>query len=239
MRLISAGKANDIYLAGVEILLKDKAHTYWRNPGDGGVPPEFNFSGSSNLKSAVVKYPAPHRSGEPGMYLFGYENEVIFPITVTPADPGKAVKLVLHLNYAACEKICMPAEAKVQLELKPGAKDNVQRARIEKYLAMVPRKDDIPGAPRLTISTSEAGKSWRVKVAPAPGKSADLFAEGPNGWFFDTQRLPGGDFEIKLAEQPEETKSAGKPLPPVTLTLTGENGAWESVRHLDAAPATP
>src|SRR3954451_2214485 len=45
--------------AGVEMKLAPGWHTYWRYPGDSGVPPEFDFSSSDNLKSATVRYPAP------------------------------------------------------------------------------------------------------------------------------------------------------------------------------------
>src|SRR4029077_13039170 len=46
--------------AGVEIKLQPGWKTYWRYPGDSGVPPRFDFSGSENLKSAKVLYQAPH-----------------------------------------------------------------------------------------------------------------------------------------------------------------------------------
>ena len=81
--------------AGFEIALAPGAITYWRDPGEAGVPPTFDFSGSANLAKAEVEYPAPERIAEPdGSTAFGYDASVILPIRVTPADPAKPVRLV-------------------------------------------------------------------------------------------------------------------------------------------------
>ncbi len=234
VRLIGGGLEKSIWQAGVEISLKGEAHTYWRNPGDGGLPPTFDFSGSKNLKSYKVAFPAPTRSGDPGSQIFGYKREVIFPLTITAADPEKPVVLNLHINYAACENICLPAEGKVTLELDPRIDGGALKARISDYQARVPKPLEGPGTPSLKISAMPGNeKQWRVDVQPALDKDADLFAEGADGWFFDTKRLPGGSFQLVLAEKPAD---AGTKLPPVTLTLTTSKGAFESLRHLDAGP---
>src|SRR5512136_615401 len=61
VRLVSGTVQDQGGLAGVQIRLNPGWHTYWRSPGDSGVPPEFDWSGSKNLKQAQVLYPAPHR----------------------------------------------------------------------------------------------------------------------------------------------------------------------------------
>ena len=236
-RLISGGLQGGAYEAGVEIVLKGGAHTYWRNPGDGGVPPTFEFKGSTNLKSFSVSYPAPMRFSEAGMDTFGYSGEVIFPLRIVPGNAEKPVRVTLDLNYAACEKICMPAQAKLTLTLDPLIDGGANRARIADYRALVPKNLDTPGAPKISVRAgAETGKVWIVSSAPPAGKSGDLFAEGPEGWFFDTKRLESGEFELKLAEKPADAKG---PFPPVTLTLTGDAGAYEGVRHLDADGSKP
>src|SRR5271169_3891811 len=83
--------------AGIEIKLQPGWKTYWRYPGDSGVPPRFDFSGSENLKSAKVSYPAPHLFSDDSGNSLGYKDEVIFPVTVEPAQPGKPVTLRLKL----------------------------------------------------------------------------------------------------------------------------------------------
>src|SRR5580693_6039182 len=88
MRLVAGAQrgagAATIHHAGIEIRLAPGWKTYWRYPGDSGVPPRFDFTGSRNLKSASVHYPAPHRLTDEGGTSIGYKGDVVFPIDVTP-----------------------------------------------------------------------------------------------------------------------------------------------------------
>src|SRR5690348_10646660 len=68
--------------AGIEIRLKPGWHTYWRYPGDTGVPPRFDFSGSHNVQAVTVLWPAPQRIVEQGLTAIGYTKQVILPLAV-------------------------------------------------------------------------------------------------------------------------------------------------------------
>ena len=133
-RLVAAGRD----LAGFEVRLAPGAITYWRDPGDAGVPPTFDFTGSDNLAKAEPVFPAPKRIRESdGSEAFGYERDVVFPLRVEPSDPAKPVTLKLHANFAVCEKICLPAEARLMLTL-PGA-GSPHADLVEAALAAAPR----------------------------------------------------------------------------------------------------
>jgi len=107
------------YLVGVEIALADGWKTYWRNPGDAGVPPAFEWAASTNVAAVDVRYPAPARMHEPGAEVLGYKGAVIFPLEVVPKDAGKPVGLDLVVSLGICRDICIPAEAKLSLTLPP------------------------------------------------------------------------------------------------------------------------
>src|SRR5690348_16523091 len=79
--------------AGIEIKLQPGWKTYWRYPGDSGVPPRFDFAGSQNVKDVLVAWPAPHRFSDDSGITIGYKDDVIFPLHVVPQDPGKPVRL--------------------------------------------------------------------------------------------------------------------------------------------------
>ena len=112
-RLVAAGGA----LAGFEIRLAPGAITYWRDPGEAGVPPTFDFSGSDNVAKVEPVFPAPKRIHEAdGSEAFGYEAGVIIPLIVERRDPAKPVTLALDASYAVCEKLCLPAEAKLDAD---------------------------------------------------------------------------------------------------------------------------
>src|SRR5207302_11010161 len=116
MRLIAGGpaRADDqaIYRAGMEIRLAPGWKTYWRYPGDSGIPPRFDFSKSRNVKSVTVRWPAPRRLADESGVSIGYKHDVVFPLEITPQDAAKPVMLALKIDYAVCEKICVPADGK-------------------------------------------------------------------------------------------------------------------------------
>src|SRR5262245_3863782 len=124
--------------AGVEVRLKPGWHTYWRYPGDAGVPPRFDFAGSQNVKSVDVLWPAPQPIREQGLVAIGYARDVTWPLAVVPKERAKPVTLRLKLDYAVCEKLCVPAEGKAELTLS-GAPSSRAGALAEAQ-ARVPKK---------------------------------------------------------------------------------------------------
>ena len=113
-RLIAAGGG----LAGFEIALAPGAITYWRDPGDSGLPPTLDFSGSENVAGVEALFPAPKRIKEAdGGEAFGYDGAVIFPLRIKPRDAAKPVRLALNADFAVCEKVCLPAKARLSLTL--------------------------------------------------------------------------------------------------------------------------
>ena len=83
MRVDSAAA---IQRAGIEIRLASGWKTYWRYPGDSGLPPRFDFSQSRNVKSVNVRWPAPQRLADESGVSIGYKHDVVFPLEVTPQD---------------------------------------------------------------------------------------------------------------------------------------------------------
>ena len=228
VRLISGGTDGTTHQAGVEIRLKGKAHTYWRNPGDGGVPPVFDFSNSKNVKITKVFFPAPTRSGPPGEEIIGYERAVVFPLTVKPINPGQPMVLDLKLHYAACEKICVPELARMRLQLDNTSAHPGPASVISAFAAQLPAALAATGAPSLTIKAGEAGKSWDVSVKTTQGKIIDLFVEAPEGWYFDQSAKAAGSYKLTLAQKPEKASA----MPPVHFTVTSSAGAFEGKRAL-------
>jgi DsbC/DsbD-like thiol-disulfide interchange protein len=168
--------------AGIEIRLKTGWHTYWRYPGDAGIPPRFDFTGSDNVKTVEVLWPAPRRLPVGGSVSIGYEDHVILPLRVMPQDHGRAVLLRLKLDYAICEKLCVPVTAKAELAISGGrASHDAALATAE---AQVPMRVRLGEARTITIKSivrEAGGRRGKVVVdvvAPA-GAPVELFAEGP------------------------------------------------------------
>ena len=124
LRLVSAvtgsGGAKSVPL-GLQFQLAPGWKTYWRSPGDAGIPVSLDWSGSANLAGADIAWPVPRRFTLFGLDTFGYEDEVVFPIAARPADPAKPLTLRLKVDYLVCEKICIPQSADLALDLPASA----------------------------------------------------------------------------------------------------------------------
>src|SRR5580700_10444176 len=112
--------------AGIELQLDPGWKTYWRYPGDSGVPPTFDFSGSDNVKSVTVEWPAPQRFPDgAGGNSIGYVGRIILPLRVFQNNAAKATSLHLKLGYDVCGNLCVPADANLTLALSgDGAEEN-------------------------------------------------------------------------------------------------------------------
>ena len=132
--------------AGIQIRLKPGWHTYWRYPGDAGVPPRFDFGGSQNVKAVEVLWPAPQRIPEESLVAIGYTGDLTLPLVIVPQNAAKPVVLRLKLDYAVCEKLCVPAEGRSELVLAGGPSS--LDAALAAAAARVPQKVAGAGADR-------------------------------------------------------------------------------------------
>jgi DsbC/DsbD-like thiol-disulfide interchange protein len=220
-RLIAASRD----LAGFEIALAPGAITYWRDPGDAGLPPTLDFSASDNVASVEPQFPAPKRIKEAdGGEAFGYDGDVVFPLRVRLADPTKPATLKLNADFAVCEKICLPAKAHLELKLPPDA-DSPQANAINAALATVPR----PVAPKdFGVLEALGADSWRVCALHEDGPPRDLFVEPPTGWWLKVAPAKVDEkhdcFTLTIGDKP---KDAAFPIA-LRLTLTGGTGAVET-----------
>ncbi len=239
--IVAGGPVQGVWQAAVEISLDPGEVTYWRSPGETGVPPDFNFHGSVNVGTTRVSYPAPHAVTEAGnIEAFGYQKRVLFPLAVTPAKPGMPTTLHLTLNYAACATICAPLRATLDLALPLQAVSSPYAADISKWQAQVPAKLTI--APAALADALQRVKvigkpAWRLQASKIGVTAQHLFVEPPDGYYVSASpEGTAGDFHLKLLQAPT---SPAKSLVPVRFTATSKNGAVEWRGTLDAGAAKP
>lgn len=165
--------------AGVEIRMKPGWKTYWRYPGDAGIPPRLDFTGSSNLASASVSWPAPTIFTDETGKSVGYKDSAILPLSVTPRQQGEPVVLRLTIDYGVCEKLCVPAQGKVSITLdgKSSASDALLAAAEDK----VPRRvaADTAGLTAKRIAGQQKPRVLVELPTPPDGRPLQVVAEGP------------------------------------------------------------
>jgi DsbC/DsbD-like thiol-disulfide interchange protein len=123
--------ADGNHMAALRIRLAPGWKTYWRSPGDGGIPPQFNWSGSANLRSVRFHWPSPEVYEINGMRSIGYYDELILPMEIHPSDPAAPIRLRADVDIGVCEDICVPMSARIGAELvAPGAPDSAISAAL-------------------------------------------------------------------------------------------------------------
>lgn len=109
--------------------------TYWRAPGELGIPPSFDWSGSGNLAEVEPVWPAPEVFEAAGMPYPGYAGRLVLPLRVTPVDPAAPVRLSVSMVFGVCEDVCMPADAVLSAELRLADAPGPEAPAIEAALA--------------------------------------------------------------------------------------------------------
>jgi DsbC/DsbD-like thiol-disulfide interchange protein len=227
-------------VAGVQLRMSPEWKTYWKNPGDSGVPPSFDWSGSTNLKHAEVLYPAPHRFADGGGTAVGYNDDVLFPVRLTPEREGEPITLKLAFDYGICKDICIPNG--VTLGLALGANTGKgDAALIETYLARVPKPATpgiLPEVKGVEAKFEAAPPELIVDAAfPPHATGSDLFIDAGNAFIpVPTALGPLADgrqrFAIAFASPAEIDAIKGKTL---KLTLVSDQGSTEAEWKTDPA----
>jgi DsbC/DsbD-like thiol-disulfide interchange protein len=236
VRLVASGARTPggSFLAGIEIVMAEGWKTYWRTPGDAGVPPTFDWSGSGNAAAVKVLYPAPMRMDEAGGQVIGYKNAVLFPVKVKPQDAARPVALKLTLEYGICRDICIPASATLELALAPGRAGSSPGDALKAAVERVPRshaerrKTD-PSWKRVAEVDDEGGHRLEIDVAfPGGSKGADLFVEAPAGLYLPLPKKLSEDAKGVIRYAVGLSPDAVKDLRGKTLTLTIVSDAGSS-----------
>lgn len=182
VRLLVAPSAEaGVRRIGIEFRLAPGWTTYWRSPGEAGMAPRFDWAGSVNLKDAAVSWPAPTRLSEGGLPTFGYEGQVVLPVRLAPRNADAPVAATLNLDFAICDKICVPKHA--VLTLPAGAAGSAADAAIlDRFARRVPQPR-IAGLDIGRVDLSPQRLELAVRAAPPlrRGTRLDLIAEGPDG----------------------------------------------------------
>ncbi|GJE02037.1 protein-disulfide reductase DsbD family protein [Methylobacterium isbiliense] len=231
---------------GVRVRLGSGWKTYWRSPGDSGLPPEFDWSMSTNLEQAEPLWPAPHRMELLGVETIGYKDEVVFPIKARVPDPNAPIQVSLKLGLYACTTICVRDDHAMTGTIAPGDSRSGEQAIIDTW------RKRVPAASSNALSIS----SIRLKEASPPEleviakateafEAPDLFVESDPPVFGSKPRVtisPGGTATLTVPLEAEKTEDLrNRPLR-ITLVdgehaIEASTGRWAT--NTPAAPPSP
>jgi DsbC/DsbD-like thiol-disulfide interchange protein len=238
VRLLAGSRSGAVLLGGIAIQLQPGWHTYWRTPGDSGVPPRIDFSKSENIEAVTILWPAPTKFADgAGGTSLGYQKQVVLPLRIVAKNADRPVTLRADINYAVCEKLCIPVEANAELAFTSVA--STEDSALSAALDTVPKPATIGDPNPLTIrDVKRDGKNGvLVDVAAPDSAEVNLFVEGPTpDWALPVPKLlehgpPGVKrFAFDLDGLPPGANPDGAAL---KLTLVGGERAYEFNVNLD------
>ncbi len=173
-------------MAALEITLAEGWHTYWRAPGDAGIPPSFNWQGSRNLASATPAWPRPTVYSQNGMRSIIYTGRLVLPISLTPKTSDKPIRVKGTVDIGVCKDICVPFQIVVDETIK--ADSTAATQAIKTALATVPRT----GAQHVSCNTTLGERGIQLTVTaslPHLGGAEDAAIEtgDPLVWATDPE----------------------------------------------------
>jgi len=216
-------------MLGLQLQHQPHWHTYWKNPGDSGLPTQLRWDLPTGLQAGDIAWPTPQKIRIGSLANFGYEGTVVLPVPVTvtstfkPAPAGMQVNVSLNATWLVCKEECVPQEGHFELHLPVQGSTALHARDFEQ--AQKAQAIDLP-ADRGTarVSLSPAGAVLRVTGLPADwqGKALNAFVENPE--IIDTPHTPDSQDAVTASAAP----SAATPLVPGTQSWD-HRGAWQSL----------
>jgi len=213
-------------MAGLKLTLAPGWKTYWRAPGDAGIPPAADWTGSDNLGAARFHWPVPEIFDLSGMRSIGYSGEVVLPLELVPRDAGAPIGLAGVIDLGICEEICVPVSLRLAADLPlPGAPDPAIRAALD---AVPPR---VSAPVRCRVEPIRDGLRVTAEIthpALGAGEVAVIEAGDPSVWVSEPVLERAGPVLTAVADLvPAEARPFALDRSAVVITLMGDGMAVE------------
>ncbi|WP_246026532.1 protein-disulfide reductase DsbD domain-containing protein [Paracoccus luteus] len=228
-RLIPGHAAADgTRVTALDLQLEPGWKTYWRSPGDSGVPPQFDWSGAANVAGATPLWPTPEVIDSGGDRTLGYHDRLVLPIELAPHRPGQPMTGPVAVDLGVCENVCVPVHVTLDLPA-PDAPGTPADPLIAAALARMPDRGDAA----LDCTLADIADGVQVTAGLAAPAHPDAVAAAmelaePGVWVSQADLTREGG---RLTATADFVGPTGKPfaLDPakVRLTLIGPDGAVE------------
>jgi len=190
-------------LAAVRLTLDPGWKTYWRAPGDSGIPPQFDWSRARNLSQVAISWPTPKVFDEDGIRSIGYKEQVVIPLYLTPLASGKPMRLRTTMSLGVCADVCMPHQIKIDTMLD--APSLTPTPEIVAALADAPYPQREAGVTAATCAirpTSDGMEiTAQITLPYTGGQEIAVIETGTDGlWISEAQTTRRGDTVTAVSE---------------------------------------
>lgn len=236
-RLISSDvlKADGTTTIALEIEMPQSSNTYWRVPGETGIPTVFDFAGSSGVAGNEMLWPYPTIETKTGYVDYVYRGPVVLPVKLKL--DGQQADLKAAVTMGVCSDVCVPVMASFELPLAFATPDRSQGLRITQALAETPLDWDGPGDPVLAVSYDAKADALAVLLSPEVDPLSLIADAGLEGQLFGApQKSPEPNLVLVPLLGGDQGRSVeGKP---VRLTFMTEMGPFSVERRVSPAGST-
>ena len=218
------------HMAALRLVLDPGWKTYWRAPGDVGIPPVFDWKGSGNLRSVRAHWPVPDVFWQNGMRSVGYDGEVTIPLELEPLRHGEDIRLAGMMQIGVCEEICIPVTLRLRGTM-PASGAGAGRGDITAALADRPMTADEAGVGRVTCRVEPISDGLRLTVdvdmpAIAPREETVVEFSDPAVWIAEpATRRSGGTVTAVTELVPPEARPFALARDQVRITVLGSGRA--------------
>ena len=211
-------------MAGLSIDLEPGWKTYWRAPGDAGIPPHFEFKDSENVAKITLHWPAPEVFDSDGIRTIGYHGDLLLPIEITPEDPAKPVKLTADAMIGVCDHVCVPVSLHLHANLAGKGQPD---PRIEAALQAEPKTISLHATCKTAPVRDGVKLTARLDLPPAIGPEETLFElrSSPVWVSESTSHREGGTLIASADFVPPEAKPFDLDLSDLRITVLSDRGA--------------
>ena len=150
-------------MAGLRIDMAQGWKTYWRAPGDAGIPPQLDWAGSANVASLAFHWPVPQVLDQDGMRSIGYRDSVTIPVEIFPQGNGD-IRLTGSMNVGVCDEICVPVTLDFDAVVP---RDQSRNAAITAALMNRPLTASEAGVGTVTCALSPTQKGMQIVTRTA------------------------------------------------------------------------
>jgi thiol:disulfide interchange protein DsbD len=154
-------------------------HTYWKNPGDSGLPTNLQWELPTGVTAGEVEWPTPQRLPIGPLVNYGYEGQLLLPVRLNvPADfKAETLNVKLRADWLVCKEVCIPQSGEFVLALNTRSSAAANAARFEAAAAAKPQP--VPGAQATAALAADGALVLRVEGLPATwqGQAIAFFPE--------------------------------------------------------------
>lgn len=238
LRIVTSTPDADGVVRGMlDIELMPGWKTYWSDPGDSGLPPQMNISGSTNLSAVELLFPAPERVDDGYAVWAGYTSSVRLPFRLHQETTDDAASLVADILIGVCKSVCIPVDAQLDVALSQAASP-IETALVDQAFSTLPgEKSADMSIDAVTLDPSDDHRLLVDVRLPSDeaAAAAELFIATPPGWRLGTPKRVETEgqtsrFAVKIKRQPDDLGAEAAPL---TFVLKTHTHSIQQVLHAE------